>query len=118
MISLTKQQIVDIPFVCKHTWDDGEEETWEGKIDRVVDRGSYIEFHITSRSGFSVIVGPYLSGNIMVIETYEASLGLADPLDLFYNKNKALNCEHLNTVDGITAVFAFKALSDAGLYQQ
>ncbi|ASS75808.1 hypothetical protein CIG75_12955 [Tumebacillus algifaecis] len=112
------KQPVNIPFECQLQWpESGEQESWNGTIDQIINRGSHIEFHIKSRSGFWCVAAPYQAGNLLVIEADQASLGLAHPNDLFYNKEKVLQCEHLNTVDGITAVYALKALADAGHYE-
>ncbi|MBL0387868.1 hypothetical protein JJB07_14600 [Tumebacillus sp. ITR2] len=114
---------VNIPFQCSYTWPDGqvaegdEFETWDGVIDRICERGPYTEFHISGRSGLTLIVGPYTNGYILAIPTYSVVLDLSFPQDLFYNKEKATRCEHGNIIDQVTAVYAFKALADAGLYE-
>lgn len=116
-----KQIETNIPFTCQHKWPNGEHETWDGKITNVIEFGSHVQFRISSRSGFNVITGNYTAGTFLMIETYAAGLGLAYPNDLFYNKEKVLyyseqNGGQINTVDGITAVYALEALAQAGYF--
>lgn len=107
---------MSLQFSVKHTWNDNKTEHWKGQVDTVTKYESHVEFHVQGRgSGFTVIVGEYTSGTFMTLVDHEVSLALADPQDIFYNKEKVLRHESLNHVDGITAIYALKALDDADL---
>lgn len=107
---------VDIKFRC--TYHDGEEaEAWDSYIRYVHNHGSHVEFTVSGcGSGFTVVVGEYASGHFMWIGVDQVGLELADPLNLLYNKEKALRCKQLNPIDGVIAVTAFEALAHAGHY--
>lgn len=116
-----KQIETSIPFTCEFKWPHGEHEKWDGTITEVIDYGSHVQFRIKSRSGFNVITGNYTAGTFLMIEADAAGLGLGWPNDLFFNKEKVLHFSklhggHIDTVDGITAVYALKALDEAGYF--
>ncbi|QSO50124.1 hypothetical protein [Alicyclobacillus mengziensis] len=112
---LLMERTVDVPFSCKLETDEGVEK-WDGAVTRFVSHGSHYECQVQARgSGFKVIAGPTLSGWFLALPVHEVCLDLADPGDLFYNKEKALSVSGLNRIDGISAVYALRALYGADM---
>lgn len=108
-----EQKPVNIPFSCSL---DGE--TWEGQVRWLVNHGSHIQFNVTARgSSFTALVGQTMSGWFLSLPADGVCLDLGSPSDAFYNNEKALSCAHLNRVDGISSVYALKALSQAGYFE-
>ncbi|MDT3702944.1 MAG: hypothetical protein ROZ36_07850 [Thermincola sp.] len=84
-------------------------ESWPGTVTRLVNHGSHYEIYISSRSGFTFIVGKYINGGFISIPAFNVGSDLADYDDYFWNN------EHLalimNRADAATVAEALRTLS-------
>lgn len=85
-------------------------EHWDGTITSFVDYGSHCEVRISSRSGFTFIVGKYSCGGFISIPAFDVGSDLASFNDYFWN------CERLaavmSPVDAATVAEALRTLSN------
>jgi hypothetical protein len=85
-------------------------ESWTGKITKLVNYGSHYEIRIESRTGITVLIGICEQGNFDSIPDWNAGCYLSSLKDSFWNKERL--CDALGLVDGITVTSALYSLAD------
>lgn len=97
-----------IPFHCREKIGHGIEE-WDGYVKSIQDYGSHYEIRIESRSGFTMIVGPYQPGAFLSIPAFQIGCDLADYSDYFWNNDRLAAI--MSPVDAATVAEALRTLS-------
>ncbi|MBC8060558.1 MAG: hypothetical protein H7Y18_07820 [Clostridiaceae bacterium] len=100
---------MDIRFNCSLKYQKRTEK-WEGRVTNIIDYGQHYEVKISSRSGFSIIIGKTNSGNFACIPVFNAGCELASLKDIFWNSERLTKI--LGKVDGTTVAFALVAIAD------
>ncbi len=96
-------------FSCFYRWEDGEKESWTGKIDYIHNYGKHYEIYILSRSSIQVFIGKSSRGIFACMPDFHASCHLSNLNDIFYNKEKLIYAMD-NAIDGTTIACALKQL--------
>lgn len=100
---------MDIRFNCSMKYKRSTEK-WEGRVTNIIDYGKHYEVQISSRSGFTIIVGKSSSGNFACIPSFNAGCELSYLKDIFWNSERLTKV--LGKVDGLTVAYALVAISD------
>ena len=87
-----------------------KQEHWEGTVTKLKNHGSHYEIQISSRSGFTFVVGKYHGGNFISVPTFSVGCDLVQYGDYFWN------CERLSKlmskVDAATIAASLEALAE------
>jgi hypothetical protein len=81
---------------------------WGGTITRLINHGSHYEIYVSSRSGFTLLVGQYTNGGFISIPVFNVGADLADFGDYFWNNERLASI--MNRVDAATVAQALRTL--------
>lgn len=100
---------IPVPFHCQRKF--GKlKECWDGKVVSFINYGKHYEFHIESRSGFSVIVGRCSNGNFISIPAFNIGSPLVSYDNYFWNNERLSGL--FNKVDATTVAEALRTLNE------
>jgi hypothetical protein len=84
------------------------QECWDGRVTSFTNYGSHCEFHIESRSAFSVIVGTCSGGNFISIPAFNVGSSLVTYDNYLWNHERLSKL--FNKVDAATVAEALRTL--------
>lgn len=85
-------------------------EHWDGTVTRIVNHGSHYEIYVSSRSGFTFIVGQYVNGGFITIPSFNIGSDLSSYDDYFWNNEQLASI--MNRVDAATVAEALRTLKN------
>ena len=97
-------------FICRHTYANGEKDTWIGTISQIRTIEDIIEAFVSGRgSGLTILIGTYQNGHFICIPDINVGCPLSMSWDDIHWNTERLS-KLMNETDAVTVAYGIKTL--------